>query len=235
MKIRIFQISKDRDTHRLKFAGLQEMQKIHQKNGLSASPDPSLYDEVYNGEVSCKTLEDIYTLFNTQPPPFFRGHSLSVSDVVEVIENKNNDLHGAFFCDSIGFESIAFDTSKTKKPDNLLRVVALEPGKLPYVAEVVDDFRAFQQAVGGPFEVSYPFEDDAVIVVNEEGLLLDLEPNCVINGNLYVGPAFIARDGGDGNLYSLTDSQVQKYLTAFQKFEYVDKFVEKMDFDIQMQ
>ena len=118
--------------------------------------------------------------------------------------------------------------------NNLLRLCT-GARKLPYVAKVVDDFREFQQAVVGLFEVSYPFEDDAVIVVNEEGLLLDLEPNCVINGNLYVGPAFIARDGGDGNLYSLTDSQVQKYLTAFQKFEYVDKFVEKMDFDIQMQ
>ena len=43
-----------------------------------------------------------------------------------------------------------------------------------------------------------------------------MEPTCVINGNLYVGPAFIVRNGGDGNFYSLTDSQ-QKYLNTFQK------------------
>ena len=30
---------------------------------------------------------------------------------------------GAFFCDSVGFEKIAFDESQTHKPDNLMRVV----------------------------------------------------------------------------------------------------------------
>ena len=235
MKIRIFQIATDRDTLGVKFSGLQETQNIQRSNERSTRIDPTLYGEVYSGEVDCKSLEDVFSLFNVSHPPFFRGHSLSVSDIVEVTENKNNYLLGAFFCDNIGFEIIEFDSSKAVKPDNLLRVVALEPSKQPYVAEVADDFRAFQQAVNGHFEVAYPFEDDAVLVVNEEGLILDLEPNCIINGNLYVGQAFIVRNGGDGNLYSLTDHQVQNYLTAFQNLEYAYGFDEEPDKGIQMQ
>lgn len=235
MKIRIFQINTDRDTLGVKFSGLQETQNIQRSNERSTRIDPTLYDEVYSGEVDCKSLEDVFSLFNVNHPPFFRGHSLSVSDIVEITENKNNYLRGAFFCDNIGFESIEFDSSKAVKPDNLLRVVALEPGKLPYETEVVDSFRAFQQAVCGYFEVAYPFEDDAVIIVNEEGYLIEMEPTCVINGNLYVGPAFIVRNGGDGNFYSLTDSQVQKYLNTFQKAVMIDDFDNDIDFGIQLQ
>ncbi len=235
MKIKIYQINSDRDTLRVKFTGMHKTQKIQQSSGHSSLIDPTLYDEVFSGEVDCKTLEDVYTLFNINHPPFFRGHSLSISDIVQITENKNNYLHGAFFCDSFGFESINFDASETVKPENLLRVVGLEPGKPSYEAEITDDFRAFQQAVRGHFEIAYPFEDDAVLVVNEEGLIHEMEPNCIINGNLYVGPAFIVRNGGDGNFYSLTDSQVQEYIAAFKGSEFIEEFDEDIDSGIQMQ
>lgn len=230
MKIRIFQINTDRDALHLKFSGLREAQKTQKSYGLSAMTDSSIYDEVYSGEVDCKTLEDIFTMFNTNHPPFFRGHSLSVSDVIEITDNSNNYLRGCFYCDSFGFELIQFHAGQTQKPDNLLRVVALEPCKPAYEAEVTDHFRAFQQAVRGHFEVAYPFEDDAVLVCNEEGLIRGMEPNCIINGNVYVGPMFIVKNGGDGSLYSLTDEQIEKYLAAFQSQE-ID---EDMDSGMQM-
>lgn len=233
MKIKIYQINSDRDTLRVKFAGLQETQKVQRANGRSALLDPTLYDEVFDGEVNCKTLEDVYTLFNTNHPPFFRGHSLSTSDVVEITENNSNYLHGFFFCDSFGFEHINFKAKQTHKPENLLRVVALEPGKPAYEAEVADHFRAFQQAVRGHLEVAYPFEDDAVLIANEEGLIRGMEENRTINGNLYVGPLFIVRNGGDGNLYSLTDDQVQRYLAEFSQPEFSDG--EELDTGMQMQ
>ena len=46
-------------------------------------------------------LEAIYTAFNRNHPIGFRGHSLSVSDVVS--------LNGEYyFCDSFGFKKIEF-------------------------------------------------------------------------------------------------------------------------------
>ena len=49
-----------------------------------------------------------YDKFNVEKPIDFMGHSLSVSDVVEILDGENK---GAYFCDSFGFKKIDFDTS----------------------------------------------------------------------------------------------------------------------------
>ena len=50
-----------------------------------------------------ETLEDIYRRFNIDHPEDFRGHSLSVSDVV-VLHEKGTDT--AYYVDSIGFKEL---------------------------------------------------------------------------------------------------------------------------------
>jgi len=130
---------------------------------------------------------------------------------------------GFYFCDRFGFENVDFDASQTVKPDDLLRVVALEPGKEAYRAEVADNLRAFQQAVRGRIENAYPFEDNAVLVCNEESLINDMDANRTINGNLYFGPAFIIGDNGDGSYCSLTDEQIGQYLAECQSPELSDQ------------
>ena len=50
------------------------------------------------------TLEDLYTQFNLYHPEDFRGHSMSVSDLV--ILNQDGETT-AFFCDSIGFTDVS--------------------------------------------------------------------------------------------------------------------------------
>lgn len=47
--------------------------------------DPSAYKTVFDGDVECKDLEDIFRKFNYDRPPTLFGHSMSISDVVEVI------------------------------------------------------------------------------------------------------------------------------------------------------
>lgn len=119
MRVQIYQINHNRDVNNKKFLSL--------KDGQAA--DPSTYDEVFNAEIDEFDLEDIYRRFNTDGHPLHRGHSLSVSDVV-VMNNK------AYICQSVGFREIPFDVSLTQKPDNLMRVVYVEPNKPAYVAEV---------------------------------------------------------------------------------------------------
>ena len=80
MKINIYQINRDRDTQRLKFLGLDAARQTLR----SAELDCATYDKVYSGDVKCRNLEDVFVLFNSGRPEGFRGHSLSVSDVVEV-------------------------------------------------------------------------------------------------------------------------------------------------------
>ena len=46
------------------------------------------------------SLEDIYTCFNIDHPKAFKGHSLSVSDVVVLHQDGQDAAH---FVDSVGF------------------------------------------------------------------------------------------------------------------------------------
>lgn len=61
------------------------------------------YKLVYEGEIEVedvnKTLEDLFTIFNIKRPQDFKGHSLSVSDIVE--------LDGKYYyCDNVGWTEI---------------------------------------------------------------------------------------------------------------------------------
>ena len=64
----------------------------------------SWYDEVYGGEIEDKeniftTLERLFYIFNMEHPSDFRGHSLSVSDVV-YLDGKY------YYCDSFGYKEL---------------------------------------------------------------------------------------------------------------------------------
>ena len=107
MKIKIYQINTDKDEHRLAFFDLEATKTLQKSDEI----DSSIYDIVYTGEVDCITLEDVYRKFNTQHPEGYKGWSLSVSDVVEVIES-DEVKPGFYFCDSVGFAKVTFDSTR---------------------------------------------------------------------------------------------------------------------------
>ena len=95
MDITIYQINMGRDHNRIAFEGL-DLLKMYQG---SDKIDSRIYDRVFEGEVDCKDLEDVYRKFNLEHPEGYKGRSLSVSDVVEIVdENGDSTFH---FCDSI--------------------------------------------------------------------------------------------------------------------------------------
>lgn len=49
-------------------------------------------------------LERIFEIFNLNHPEGFKGHSLSVSDVVEIIDDGENS--GFYYCDNFGWKKI---------------------------------------------------------------------------------------------------------------------------------
>lgn len=202
MRIKIYQISKERDGNDVKFFGLKHLKQFQG----SEKVDASLYDEVFDGEVDTTNLEMIFRQFNHEGHPLFRGHSLSVSDVV-VMDGK------AHFCESVGFEQIEFDESLTKKPDNLIRVLYVEPHKAPYVAEIENDITGMQRAVQGLIEHIYN-DDGTIIVINDECKINGMEGNRRTENDVIAGPFFIAGDTGE-DLCSLTDEQIEKYATKF--------------------
>lgn len=66
------------------------------------------YNVTYNGYCPTQAntsnmLEEIFEHFNIRRPEDFKGHSLSVGDIV-VLDNDYS--HGAFICDIVGFSKI---------------------------------------------------------------------------------------------------------------------------------
>lgn len=97
--VRIWQLKPETDVH-MKFICLDEM--LSQYGELS----PEHYGIVYDGQLETNDLEAIYTRCNTNHPPGYRGHSLSMSDVVELYDEEGSEYH---YCDRFGFKQIAFE------------------------------------------------------------------------------------------------------------------------------
>ena len=91
-----------------------------------------------------------------------------------------------------------------------MRVIVKEPGKDPEEREIQNELEEIQKIVGGFIEI-VRMHDDLVMVVNEEGLLLDLPYNFDYWGDSIVGTVIfcgetLGEDGGE--LCDLTDEQI---------------------------
>ena len=84
MNIKIYQINTDRDdpVKRRTFQSLEALEKIFKSTEIKRD----LYDKVFDGDVDCHSLNDIFRKFNLDHPEGYRGRSMSVSDVVEIVE-----------------------------------------------------------------------------------------------------------------------------------------------------
>ena len=81
--------------------------------------DRANYELVYSAPLAPETsLEDIYTRFNIDHPKDFKGHSLSVSDVVVLHQNGQDTAH---YVDSVGFREVPefLQEQKQLTPDDL--------------------------------------------------------------------------------------------------------------------
>ena len=110
VEIEIYQLSADAPW---RFRDLQDGQKI----------DFAQYESVWKGTMAEKgqsieaQLEIIYEKFNCNHPKDFKGHSLSVSDVVAVD-------HQLYYCKDIGFEKMKLE--KDKEHDVLVSALQKE-------------------------------------------------------------------------------------------------------------
>ncbi len=81
------------------FRPLEEIQ------GKGLAVDPANYEKTYTAPLTPgTTLEGIFEKFNIDRPEDFKGHSLSVSDVVVLHQNGKDTAH---YTDSIGFVDIS--------------------------------------------------------------------------------------------------------------------------------
>ena len=77
-----------------------------------------------------------------------------------------------------------------------IKILKIEPQRLPYEKEISNDLEGIQGEVEGLFECIYLDDNDII-----------------------AGPFFIVGDSQDGEFVSLTDEQIEKYTEEFGKIQ----------------
>ena len=119
----IYQLKSGDETLDYRFEPLDSIRR----NGLSVKPEN--YELVYQAPLAPEVgLEDVYTQFNIARPTDFKGHSLSVSDIVVLHENGKVTAH---YCDRLGFSQVPeFLNPVREKEATLPTPDALETGEV---------------------------------------------------------------------------------------------------------
>ena len=229
MKIKVYQINSDKDEDRMMFMAYDRLELFQGSSEI----DCKIYDKVYDKEVDCSNLEEVYTLLNINHPADYRGHSLSVSDVVEVYES-DAIPHGFYFCDSFGFKQVTFHPEECGISERIngqdaekISVLFVEPGKYPRMIEIEDSLEAMQHTVKGDIEEFMPYMDEVAIICNEESKMNGMPPNRAIycepegtkNGemaDIIFGPFFVCYAPAESEKFlSLPKELAQKYEAQF--------------------
>ena len=109
-KYGIYQLKPNLELDSLRFEGTESLKRMGITKDNFDAIKPENYTLLYVGELSelqketqGATLEAIFEKFNLDHPEDFRGHSLSVSDIVVLHQNGQNMAH---FVDSFGYTEI---------------------------------------------------------------------------------------------------------------------------------
>ena len=109
-KYGIYQLKPNPELDSLRFEGTESLKRMGITKDNFDAIKPENYTLLYVGELSelqketqGATLEAIFEKFNLDHPEDFRGHSLSVSDIVLLHQNGQNTAH---FVDSFGYTEI---------------------------------------------------------------------------------------------------------------------------------
>ena len=98
----IYQLRDNDDTARLRYMNSEYLEK----KGLSVQKEN--YAAVYAGDLdrggdTQDRLNELYETFNIRRPEDFRGHSLSVSDIIAL---KQNNVISCYYVDTVGFKEV---------------------------------------------------------------------------------------------------------------------------------
>ena len=114
----IYQLKNGKETRDLRFEPYDRIQ------AAGNSIDRGNYELIYTAPLTPgMSLEDIYTRFNIDHPKDFKGHSLSVSDVVVLHQNGQDTAH---YVDSFGYKEVP---EFFKEQENALIPADLETGE----------------------------------------------------------------------------------------------------------
>ena len=111
--------------------------------------------------------------------------------------------------------------------NELLKVLSIEPGMPPVEKEIPGGLESLQHEVDGYIECVYPFDDEVVLIVNEEGKINGLPLNRALrgeDGEIYdvIAGSFIVAGITEDSFCSLSEELSAKYA---ERFKYPEIFV----------
>ena len=95
-----------------------------------------------------------------------------------------------------------------------IRVLMVEPNEHPKEFLLKNTLPAMQEAVGGLIDI-VDLNDDACILLNDEGKLTGLEGNRRVGNDVIVGNFYVCGSSEDGQLVSLSDAEMESYKERF--------------------
>jgi hypothetical protein len=118
----------------------------------------------------------------------------------------------------------AEENAAANPTSDLIQVVVVEPMTKPYKKLIKNDAKAFNEIVGGYFEIVNIGRTDTgasvAIHLNEEGKLIGLPFNRrIINFDILVGTFFISAYNMEGDNVSLSDDDADKFIRRFAAME----------------
>lgn len=141
----------------------------------------------------------------------------SIDEAEELVQQQYNKQEHILYAEDLKEVSI-----KSVEPTHLALLVC--PMKKPELVTVGDTLESLQDYVGGDVEFYQPFNDSAVLLLNEEGKLRGLPLNRSIENDrgetldIIAGNFLIINEVND-EFQSLTDKQIDTYKKKFDKGE----------------
>lgn len=106
--------------------------------------------------------------------------------------------------------------SETKKEQ--IEVVLVKVNQAPEVMKIEDSLEVLQKIVGGYIETKL-FENDMIIICNEEGKLMNLSGNRRVDCDIIAGDFIVTACNEEGDLISLTQEQQAFAMAVFARPE----------------
>ena len=101
-----------------------------------------------------------------------------------------------------------------------MKVLMVQPGKIPHETDIEPGLEALQAAVDGPIQAVYPYEDPVALICNEEGKFLGLPLNRALRddtGEIYdiIAGNFLITGLGEESFSDLPLDLLEKYKEQF--------------------
>jgi uncharacterized protein YuzE len=101
-----------------------------------------------------------------------------------------------------GYNYLIIDKATKRKGDDEMKVLVKRPFENFEIVEIKGELEEYQKIVGGYIE-TYRIDDEYLLICNEEGKLIGLEPNMRYRGDVIVGPIIFAKYNHEGEILGL--------------------------------